>query len=152
VYHFGNRIDPALEQRDATHGLLARQFFEAFPQLEGLGFSHRWGGVIDTCTRFSVTFGTAFDGRVAYAVGYTGLGVGASRFGARVCLDLLDRPDSDLAALRFVRSSPLPFPPEPARWIGISLTRKELARADRNGGRRGIWLRALDRVGLGFDS
>jgi glycine/D-amino acid oxidase-like deaminating enzyme len=152
VYHWRNRIDPALEQRDATHGLLARHFFDTFPQLEGLRFSHRWGGVIDTCTRFAVTFGTAHGGRVAYAVGYTGLGVGASRFGARVCLDLLDRPDSDLLALRLVRSSPRPFPPEPARWLGISLTRKALERADRNEGRRGPWLRMLDRMGLGFDS
>jgi hypothetical protein len=34
----------------------------------------------------------------------------------------------------------------------IALTQRELARADRNGGRRGPWLRALDRLGLGFDS
>jgi hypothetical protein len=52
-----------------------------------------------------VFFGTAHAGRVAYA----GLGVGATRFGARVALDLLD-------------------------------------------GRRGVWLRTLDRLGLGFDS
>jgi len=31
------------------------------------------------------------------------------------------------------------------------LTRRELARADRTGN-RGLWLRALDKVGLGFDS
>jgi glycine/D-amino acid oxidase-like deaminating enzyme len=52
-----------------------------------------------------VFFGTAHAGRVAYAR----LGVGATRFGARVALDLLD-------------------------------------------GRRGVWLRTLDRLGLGFDS
>jgi hypothetical protein len=38
-----------------------------------------------------VTFGRALGGRAVYAVGYTGLGVGASRFGARTALDLLDR-------------------------------------------------------------
>jgi glycine/D-amino acid oxidase-like deaminating enzyme len=152
VYHFGNRIGPALEQRDATHRLLARQFFETYPQLEGLRFAHRWGGVIDTCSRFAVTFGTALDGRVAYAVGYTGLGVGASRFGAQVCLDLLDRPDSELLDLELVRRGPIPFPPEPLRWIGITATRRALERADRRDGRRGPWLRLLDRIGLGFDS
>jgi len=51
-----------------------------------------------------------------------------------------------------VRTKPLPFPPEPLRWAGIQLTRRALARADENEGRRGPWLRALDRVGLGFDS
>ncbi|MBE7163010.1 MAG: hypothetical protein INR72_17350, partial [Williamsia herbipolensis] len=45
-----------------------------------------------------------------------------------------------------------PFPPEPLRWIGITLTRRAFARADRDRGRRGVWLRAMDAVGLGFDS
>jgi hypothetical protein len=34
----------------------------------------------------------------------------------------------------------------------VALTRHELARADRNEGRRSLYLRALDRLGLGFDS
>ena len=152
VYHFGNRIAPELEQRDATHELLAEQFHDTFPQLRDVSFTHRWGGVIDTCTRFAVGFGTEFEGRVAYAAGYTGLGVGATRFAADVCLDLLYDPTSERARTDFVRRRPLPFPPEPLRWIGISITRKELARADRNRGRRGWWLRCLDAVGLGFDS
>ena len=51
-----------------------------------------------------------------------------------------------------VRTKPLPFPPEPFAWIGIQTTRWSLARADPNQGRRNLWLRTLDRVGLGFDS
>ena len=54
--------------------------------------------------------------------------------------------------LPLVRSRPLPFPPEPLRFAGVALTRRELARADRNEGRRSLYLRALDRLGLGFDS
>jgi hypothetical protein len=38
------------------------------------------------------------------------------------------------------------------RWAVIELTRNRLAAADRREGRRGLWLRALDRLGLGFDS
>jgi hypothetical protein len=34
----------------------------------------------------------------------------------------------------------------------IQATRRALARADERGGRRGPWLRLLDRLGLGFDS
>ena len=151
VYYFGNGIGPRYEQSDGVHRLLARNFLETFPQLEGIRFTHRWGGAIDTCSRFCVTFGRARGGRVVYAVGFTGLGVGASRFGARVALDLLAGRDTELTRLRLVRSRPIPFPPEPLRWAGITLTRRELARADATG-RRGLWLRALDRVGLGFDS
>ena len=151
VYHYGNRIDPAIEQSGPTADRLAEHFFETFPQLEGVRFSHRWAGVIDTCTRFCATFGTALGGRAAYAVGFTGLGVGASRFGARVALDMLHEPASPLLRLQLVRSNPLPFPPEPLRWAGITLTRRQLERADRSG-RRGLWLRTLDRLGMGFDS
>lgn len=152
VYHYGSRIGRDLEQSDRTHGLLAEQFFEAFPQLEGLRFTHRWGGVIDTCTRFAAFFGTAYGGRVGYALGYTGLGVAATRFGADVVLDLLGRAPTERTELEMVRRRPLPFPPEPARYAGIQLTRWSLERADRHDGRRNTWLRALDAAGLGFDS
>ncbi len=51
-----------------------------------------------------------------------------------------------------VRRKPLPFPPEPARSIGIGITQWALTRADANRGHRNLWLRTLDRFGLGFDS
>jgi glycine/D-amino acid oxidase-like deaminating enzyme len=152
VYHYGSRVDRALEQSDRTHGLLAEHFFATFPQLEGLRFSHRWGGVIDTCTRFAAFFGTAYGGRAAYVLGYTGLGVAATRFGADVVLDLLAGEPTERTELEMVRTKPLPFPPEPLRSIGINATRWSLERADRNGGRRNLWLRGLDAAGLGFDS
>ena len=97
-------------------------------------------------------FGRTLGGRVSYALGYTGLGVGASRFGGRVALDLLDGRATEASALTMVRRRPVPFPPEPLRSAVIQLTRNRLAAADRNQGRRGVWLRTLDRLGLGFDS
>ncbi|HCT77776.1 MAG TPA: FAD-dependent oxidoreductase [Micromonosporaceae bacterium] len=152
IYHYGNRIAPTLEQREATFETLARNFFTTFPQLDGLRFTHRWGGVIDTCTRFCAFFGTAYGGKLAYAAGYTGLGVGATRFGAQVMLDRLSNLDTERTRLRFARSRPWPLPPEPLRSLGINLTRWSLARADRRQGRRNLWLRTLDTAGLGFDS
>jgi glycine/D-amino acid oxidase-like deaminating enzyme len=152
VYRFGGPVGPHLDTDDATFGRLSQHFFATFPQLEGLRFTHRWGGAIDTCSRFSVFFGTAHRGRVAYAVGYTGLGVVATRFGARVALDLLDGRETEATRLRYVRRKPLPFPPEPLRTAVIQLTRNRLAAADAAQGRRGLWLRTLDRLGLGFDS
>jgi glycine/D-amino acid oxidase-like deaminating enzyme len=152
VYPFGGRVRAEYDHRPATYLKLAGHFFDCFPQLEGLRFSHVWGGAIDTCSRFTAFYGTAHAGRVAYATGYTGLGVGATRFGAEVMLDLLDGADTERTRLEMVRAKPLPFPPEPFAWTGISLTRWSLDRADRNAGRRNPWLRTLDRIGLGFDS
>jgi glycine/D-amino acid oxidase-like deaminating enzyme len=152
IYHFAGRIDSALTQRPATFARLAEHFFETFPQLEGLRFTNTWGGVIDTCSRFFPFFGAAYGGRVAHATGYTGLGVGATRFGAQVMLDLLSGKQTELTALQTVRSRPIPFPPEPLRSAVVNLTRWSIARADANQGRRNLWLRTLDRFGLGFDS
>jgi glycine/D-amino acid oxidase-like deaminating enzyme len=152
VYHWANGMRPELEESAAVFNLLAHNFFETFPQLEGLRFTHRWAGAIDTCSRFCVTFGKALGGRVAYAVGYTGLGLGATRFGARVALDLVHGRDTELTRLELVRSRPLPFPPEPLRYAVVQATRRALIRADERRGKRGLWLRALDRAGAGFDS
>ncbi|NYH53442.1 glycine/D-amino acid oxidase-like deaminating enzyme [Nocardiopsis arvandica] len=152
VHHYGGKVRPEFDQRPETFRRLAGHFFETFPQLSDVRFTHSWGGVIDTCSRFSAFFGTGYGGRLAYAAGYTGLGVGATRFGAQVMLDRLDGLDTERTRLRMVREKPLPFPPEPVRSLGIGLTLRATAAADRDGGRRNLWLRGLDAMGLGFDS
>jgi glycine/D-amino acid oxidase-like deaminating enzyme len=151
IYHYGRSIERGHEDRPATFALLAKHFHETFPQLDGIRFTHRWAGVIDTSTRFSASFGAAHGGRSAYALGFTGLGVGASRFAADVMLDLLAGEETERTRLEMVRRPAVPFPPEPVAWAGIELTRRALARQD-DTGRRGLWLRALDRLGLGYDS
>jgi glycine/D-amino acid oxidase-like deaminating enzyme len=151
IYHYGGKMSRDLESRPETWATLSQHFFETFPQLEGVRFSHAWGGAIDTCSRFSVFWGRALDGRVAYALGYTGLGTGSSRFGAQVMLDMLDGRETEATQTSFARTKPTPFPPEPFRFLVVQLTRWSLHREDRNG-RRNAWLRLLDRFGLGFDT
>lgn len=151
IYHYGRSISAAHDDRAATFAVLARNFADTFPQLRGVRFTHRWSGVIDTSTRFCASYGTAMGGRVAHALGFTGLGVGASRFAADVMLDLLEGEPTERTSLRMVRERALPFPPEPLTWIGVQATRWSLAREDATG-RRNRWLRSLDALGLGFDS
>jgi glycine/D-amino acid oxidase-like deaminating enzyme len=152
IYHYGSGLRKEHEQRPESLERLSRQFFETFTQLAGLRLSHTRGGPVGTTTRFCMDTGSAYAGRVAWAIGYTGLGVVASRFGARIGLDRLDTPESPRLKLRLARRRAMPWPPEPLRYLAIQLTCRELARADRNGGRRGVWLQLLDRLGLGFDS
>ena len=152
IHHRGSRVAPELDQRPATFRRLEAQFFRAFPQLDGLAFPYRWGGAIDTTSRFTVTFGRLLGGRVTVALGYTGLGVGASRWAGGVVRDFLLRPGEDRLRLRIVASPPIPFPPEPLRSFVVDTVRNELDRADREAGRRGLILRSLDAIGVGFDS
>lgn len=152
VYYFGGKVDSRREQRDSSHRLLAQHFFETFPQLRGLRFTHRWAGPIDSTTRFTAAYGTALGGRVAYAVGHTGLGVGASRFSADVALDLLGGEATSRLRYDIVRRRPFPVPPEPLRSVVVQFTRRSILAADADQGRRNLWLRTLDRFGLGFNS
>jgi len=152
LYFWGRRVDEGHEYQPETWERLASHFFTTFPQLEGLKFTHKWAGPIDSSTQFCAFFGTARKDRVAYAAGFTGLGVGATAFAADVLLDLLSGADTERTRVEMVRKRPLPFPPEPFASVGINLTRWSMDRADHNEGKRNLILKALDAVGLGFDS
>ena len=152
IYNFRGKVRQEYEFDAETYATLASHFLKTFPQLEGIRFTHGWGGAIDTCTRFSPFWGKAHGGKVAYVLGYTGLGVAATRFGAATMLDLLDGRKTERTKLKMVRKKPLPFPPEPFRYLFIWVTQWSIYRADQHEGRRNLWLRILDRVGLGFDS
>ena len=152
LYYYGSDLSERRQRRPETEQLLYHHMLATFPGLQGIRITHTWGGAIDTSTRFSASWQRAFGGKVVSVLGYTGLGVGASRFGAQVCLDLLAGRDNERTRLEMVRRPPLPWPPEPLRWLGIQMTRRSIARADKRGGRRDIWLRLLNRLGLGFDS
>ena len=151
IYYFGGDTSAEREQRDASHDLLARHFFATFPQLDGTRFTHRWAGLIDTSSRFTPYVSLDRAGRVGHAVGFTGLGVASARHAAHTVLDLLGGVPVDPAVEALVTRRPVPFPPEPLRFPAVQLTRAALAREDARG-RRGAWLRLLDRFGVGFNS
>jgi len=149
-YYFNRGIDSKLADVPRIYEKLAEEFFETFPQLGDVKFSNKWGGIIATSTRFCVVPGVAHEGRLAWSVGYTGVGVAASRFGARIGIEMLGYEPTDILDMEFVTRKALPWAPEPFRWIGVRITQKALVKADSNGGKRGLWLRFLDMLGLGF--
>ena len=48
IYHYGRKVRSTYENRPESWQKLASHFFTTFPQLEGLRFSHRWAGAIDS--------------------------------------------------------------------------------------------------------
>jgi glycine/D-amino acid oxidase-like deaminating enzyme len=151
IYHFGSRRDEALTQRPQSFLRLAEQFQATFPALAEVPFSHAWGGIIDTSARTTMFTGTAANGQVAYALGFTGQGVSASRFAALTLLDLLEGVSTERTQLAMTSTAPFPFPPEPLRYAGISLAQRALAEEDRTG-QRSLLLKGFDALGIGFDS
>nr|WP_314091814.1 hypothetical protein [uncultured Shinella sp.] len=89
-----------------------------------------------------------FDGKVVYAGGYSGFGVSASRFGARVALDILAGSTLPESRLEFATQLPSIVPPEPFRWLGAQITMNALDTADAKGGWRMPWLKFVSALGF----
>jgi glycine/D-amino acid oxidase-like deaminating enzyme len=149
-YYYGSRTDQGVADPRERFERLSKRFFETFPQLEGVSFTHRWGGIIASSTRFCMVPGVAYDNRVSWSVGYTGLGVAATRFGARVGLELLGYQPTDILDMQFIKGRAMNWPPEPFRWVGVTMTRHAMSKSDANGGKQGLWLKLLDRFNIGF--
>lgn len=148
AYSFGGTPFPAVDRDTATYAPLAQAFFETFPQLEGVRFANAWSGPIDLTTRMAVHFQRYHGDKVVYAGGYSGFGVSASRFGARIALDILDGSQAPESRLEFATTMPTRVPPEPFRWLGAQITMYALDTADRQGGWRRPWLKAISAMGF----
>lgn len=151
IYHYGSDRSDALLQRPESFALLAKQFAKAFPSLRDVNFEFMWGGIIDTSARTTFFSGLAHRGQVAYAMGFTGQGVTASRFAALMMLDRLAGLETDRTRLKMPRRLAVPFPPEPLRSAAVDLAQKGLAHEDVTG-ERTRFLKLLDAFGIGFDS
>ncbi len=151
IYHYGSDRGDALLQRPETFRRLANQFADTFPPLADVAFDFTWGGIIDTSARTTFFSGLACGGQVAYAMGFTGQGVSASRFAALTMLDRLDGTRTERSRINMSRQFPMPFPPEPLRSAAIKRAQRDLAHEDATG-YRSRFLRTLDAFGIGFDS
>ena len=150
VYYPGNRVGPAYDHSPEHYAALAASFRRHFPFLADLRFPFAWGGPIASTTRLTPFFGT-LAGRVSYGLGYTGHGIGSSRIAGRILALLALERKSPLLDLSLVRRPPFPYPPEPLRRLAVRAVTRALRRVD-EGGRPGLLLKALDKLGVGFSS
>lgn len=146
-YYYGSSIGPQHDRNPEVFALLQRDLKAVYPQIEDVRFTHQWGGPIGVTARFVPTFGTLPSGRVHFGVGYCGHGVAPTHLGGQILRDLVLGQPSALTELCFVRSKALPFPPEPLRYLGMTLARRSLLAQDRKGKpKREPWiLRVLGR-------
>jgi glycine/D-amino acid oxidase-like deaminating enzyme len=151
AYYPPNRVEPALDHSPRHYAALEESFGRTFPQLSSLAFPYRWGGPIASTTRLTPFFGDAKRGRLLYALGYTGHGIGSARVAGRILAHRALEIDSPLLHLAMVRKKPVPFPPEPLRRAAVALVTAALRRVDA-GGPAGRLLKLLDRLGIGFSS
>ena len=148
-YFFGNNTDPAYDKTPAPFIRLVASFYRTFPQLQNeIKFSHAWSGPIGLTTRMAVHYQKYHDGNMVFAGGYSGFGVTATRFGARVGLAVLDGVDIPETHMTFAKTEPNYIPPEPFRWIGAMITMYALDTLDEKGGWRKLWIKLVQKMGF----
>jgi glycine/D-amino acid oxidase-like deaminating enzyme len=127
---FGGRIGSTFTDDRHAVERVVRNFRHLLPNLQDVRFEASWGGPIDiTADRFP-EIRSRDGGRVHYAQGYAGNGVGPSRLAGRILAALVDDPSDPLARLPIVGPRQRPFPPEPLRFVGARMVREALIRQD----------------------
>jgi glycine/D-amino acid oxidase-like deaminating enzyme len=151
AYFGGNRVDLSCDHSEPHYQSLKQSWQRHFPELAALRWEYHWGGAICSTTRMTPYFGSARGGRVLYGLGYTGHGVGTTRLGGQILAHLALARPSALLDLQLVTRKPFPYPPEPLRSLAVSMVTRGLRRVDA-GEPPSLFLRVLDRLGLGFSS
>jgi glycine/D-amino acid oxidase-like deaminating enzyme len=148
-YFYGNDTDPTLDKTAQPFIRLVQSFYRTFPQLaDEIRFAYAWSGPIGLTTRMAVHYQKYFDGNMVFAGGYSGFGVTASRFGARVGLAILDQQDIAETRMQFAQTLPNYIPPEPFRWLGAKITMYALDTIDEKGGWRKLWVAMVQKMGF----
>jgi glycine/D-amino acid oxidase-like deaminating enzyme len=118
--------EPALEK-------LRRSLLTTFPQLEGVRFSHAWGGTVGFTLDFLPAIGALENAKnVFYAVGFNGEGVVMTQLAGQIAAQLIAGEETPLTQLPIVGRMPPYVGPEPLRYLGVKLTEYALELANDN--------------------
>ncbi len=97
---------------------LKRYLLWVFPQLQGIRFTHQWGGPVSITLDMAPAIGFLGKDRDAmFALGYIGHGVSATFNTGRTMAELLLEMDTPRTGLFFIGRKIIPFPPEPFRFV-----------------------------------
>jgi len=110
---------------------VVRNFRHLLPMLADVRFEDAWGGPIDITGHRMPEIGSSHRGRLHFAHGFAGNGVGPARLAGRALAALVDGAGNpSVAALPFVGPRQPFLPPEPIRFIGARIVREALIRED----------------------
>jgi glycine/D-amino acid oxidase-like deaminating enzyme len=136
-YFFGSKIRDLWDPTFPVYAKLRQLAVEWFPVLQGVRFTHAWGGPFGMPRDRMPTMGYDPDNGVAIACGYTGQGVTTANLSGRVLADLLTGTQSDLTFLPPVRHQIRNWEPEPLRWTGIRFIQSGYDEIERRAERTG---------------
>lgn len=146
---FDGRIGPVFTHDRQAIERVAANFRHLFPMLADVRFDDAWGGPIDISADRFPEIGSLHDGRVLYAHGFAGNGVGPARLAGRILAARIAGGSDPIAFLPLVGRRQRFLPPEPFRYLGARAIREALIQEDDalDAGRRpGVLTRLVARL------
>ncbi|MGO4341875.1 NAD(P)/FAD-dependent oxidoreductase [Pedococcus sp. 2YAF34] len=119
-YHFGSRIRPEFDHDATVFADLRATLTGLLPQLDGVEFTHAWGGPLGIARDWHPSVGHDPSTGLGWAGGYVGDGVAASNLAGRTLADLVLGRRTPITQLPWVGHRSRRWEPEPARWVGIN--------------------------------
>ena len=129
-YHFGSSVRPAYDVEPRVFEELRRVLRTMLPQLDGVGFTHQWGGPLGIARDWSASVGLDRRTGLGWAGGYVGDGVATTNLAGRTLADLVTGAESELTTLPWVNHRSRQWEPEPLRWLGINAGLRAMTLAD----------------------
>ncbi|MFG1820087.1 NAD(P)/FAD-dependent oxidoreductase [Kribbella sp. NPDC049174] len=129
-YHFGSRIKASYDEAPRVFAALRATLRELFDGLDGVSFTHAWGGPLGIPRDWCPSVGLDRGSGLAWAGGYVGDGVSTANLAGRTLTDLILGHDTGLVRLPWVGHRSRRWEPEPVRWLGINAGLRAMTVAD----------------------
>ncbi|MEW1952626.1 FAD-dependent oxidoreductase [Terrabacter sp. NPDC080008] len=130
-YHYASKVSPRYDRDERVHATLRRILVELFPVLDGVAFTHAWGGNLGVPRDWFPSVRHDRHTGLAFAGGYVGDGVATSALAGRTLAAMIrDDDPHDLASLPWAGRTSRSWEPEPLRWLGVNAVTALMTSAD----------------------
>jgi glycine/D-amino acid oxidase-like deaminating enzyme len=132
-YRFGSKISDEQDRHAETHARIQQTLVEWFPTLQGVKFTHAWGGPVGMARDWMPM--TEFDPatKIATARGYTGQGVSTANLTGRILAELISGKRTELSQLPIAQRRSPNWEREPLRWLAVRYLQNAFLRIDEAG-------------------
>ncbi len=129
-YQFNSAITDEQDRHAETQALIQHSLLEWFPSLQGIRFTHRWGGPVGMPMDWTPAVRLDADSKIAFAGGYTGQGVATANLAGQMLAGMIGGHSTGFESLPFAQRRSPNWIPEPLRWLIVRYMQDALLRID----------------------
>ena len=129
-YKFGSLITNQQDRHPETLKLIQRSVLEWFPSLEGIRFTHSWGGPVGMPIDWTPAVRFSPESRIGFAGGYTGQGVSTANLAGQMLAGMITGQKTGFESLPFAQRRSPNWIPEPLRWLVVRYMQSAFLRID----------------------